>query len=98
MNADGFSWNSSGTMCGLINKSGGVTVCDVMKNFAISFAAPCSLKGIKAFYFSPLSTYLVAADRYEPKMPASPNMSLWHVAGKTKIVDGRPLGGGLAVR
>ena len=88
-NADGFSWNSAGTMCGLINKSGGITVLDVLKNFAISFEPTCSLKGMKAFYFSPQSTYLVAAERFEPKTPDSPNMSLWHVAGKAKIVEGR---------
>lgn len=89
MNADGFTWNSSGSLCGLINKTGGITVYDVVKNFAVSFEPPCSLKGIKAFYFSPLSTYLVAAERFEPKTPEQPNMSLWHVAGKTKIVQGR---------
>ena len=88
-NADCFTWNATGSMCGLINRSGGVTVYDVAKNFAISFEPPCSLKGIKAFYFSPLSTYLVAAERFEPKTPTSPNMSLWHVSGKTKIVEGR---------
>ena len=76
-------------MCGLINKSGGVTVYDVVKNFAVSFDAPCSLKGIKAFYFSPLSTYLVTTERFESKTPESPNMSLWHVSGKTRIVEGR---------
>jgi translation initiation factor 2A len=89
VNADGFTWNSTGTLCGLINKSGGITVYDVIKNFAVSFEPPCSLKGIKAFYFSPLSTYLVAGERFEPKTPELPNMSLWHVAGKTKIVQGR---------
>ena len=88
-NADGFSWNSNGNMCGLINSTGGVTVYDVVKNFAVSFDAPCSLKGIKAFYFSPLSTYLVTAERFEPKTPQTPNMSLWHVAGKARIVEGR---------
>jgi len=89
-NGDGFMWNSNGNMCGVINKNGGVTVYDVLKNFALSFEAPCSLKGIKQFYFSPLSTYLVTAERFEPKTsPPSPNMSLWHVAGKSRIVEGR---------
>lgn len=82
-------WNASGSMCGLINKSGGVTVYDVVRDFAVSFEAPCCLKGIKAFYFSPLSTYMVAAERFEPKTPETANMSLWHVAGKTRIVEGR---------
>ena len=88
-NADGFVWNATGSLCGLINKAGGVTVYDASRNFSVSFEVPCSLKGIKAFYFSPLSTYMVAAERFEPKTPEAPNMSLWHVAGKTRIVEGR---------
>ena len=94
-NADGFMWNPSGTLCGVITKSGGLAVYDVLKNFAVSFEAGCSLKGIKAFYFSPLSTYLVMTERFESKTPNLPNMSLWHVAGKTRIVEGksRKIGG-----
>ena len=88
-NGDGFMWNASGTLCGVISKTGGVVVYDVIKNFALSFEAPSSLKGIKQFYFSPLSTYLVTAERFESKTPTSANMALWHVAGKARIVEGR---------
>ena len=78
-----------GTMCGVITKTGGLTVLDVVGGFLISFEAACCLKGIKAFYFSPLSTYLVSTERFEPKTPEVANMSLWHVAGKSRIVDGK---------
>lgn len=77
-------------MCGVINKSGGVTVYDVTKNFVALFEASCRIKGIKSFYFSPLSTYLVSAERFELKTaPDTPNMALWHVGSKSKIVEGK---------
>lgn len=90
INGDGFSWNAGGNVCGVINKNGSVTVYDVSKNFEALFEASCCLKGIKSFYFSPLSTYLVTAERMESKTaPNTPNMALWHVAGKSKIVEGK---------
>ena len=88
-NGDGFMWNAKGSLCGVITKTGGLTVYDVDRDFAISFEVVCSLKGVKAFYFSPLSTYLVTTERFEPKTPLAPNMSLWHVAGKARIVEGK---------
>ena len=83
--AEAFTWNSDGLMFARVNETGGVTVhafpsCDVL------LEVPPLLKGIKSFYFSPESTYLVVADRFEPRANKD-NCALWHIPKKTKVGD-----------
>ena len=43
------------------------------------------LKGVKALHFSPLSTYLLVCDRFEPKQEASDNCALYHLPKRCKV-------------
>ena len=65
--AEAFSWNSDGSLFARVNPSGGLTV-QAFPSFEFLLEIPALLKGVKSFYFSPDSTYLVLADRFEPKL------------------------------
>ena len=83
--AEAFSWNSDGTLFARVNPNGGVTV-QAFPSFDVLLEVPPLIKGIKSFYFSPDSTYLVVADRFEPKVSRD-NCALWHIPKKIKVGD-----------
>ena len=81
--SESFAWNSDGSLFGRILPSGGVAV-HAFPSMELLLETPVLLKGAKAFYFSPESTYLVIADRFEPKTEKE-NCALYHLPTRSKV-------------
>jgi uncharacterized protein with WD repeat len=83
---DAFAWNSDGTLCAVINSANNLTIYS-FPSFDLVMEIPAMNKGIKAFYFSPKSTYILVCDRFEVKSPDTDNCAVYDFVKKSKIAQ-----------